>query len=361
MVDRGSKHITKEDGEHHTLRITSIHHTDDDGHSTNEEAIDILARCGAARGDRVGSHEHSTEGKATKHKVMPPSDRLTGLLEDACQHRTTYEHTQHGTPRGDAHPKQEAGTDGDGDDAGLTDRTGDKAADHVADRSIGVDALSDLTKRCGSGETIGQVVTQSENTVLSHPHLIARHLRWIGEEEEHTDSDGWVEDVHTRAAEDLLTEDDGEGAGQCQHPQWTTDRNDQRDDDTRGEVTLLDLLTLPLSPGKLDAETYDVADQNLRQYGEEAEAENLEERGRSQRACSEIVLIADIIHTKQHGWHQGDDHHTYNTLRVDGIVNIDTRLRSIIRHKRKCLKTIEDTAESMQLATLFEAWPHLVK
>ena len=245
---------------------------------------------------------------------MPPDHRLARLLEDDSHQGTTHEYAQHRAPRGDAHPQQEDGTDGNGDDRGLTDRAGDEAEDIVADTGIGIDALGDLSERSGCGEAVRQGVTQSEDRVLCHPYGITRHLRRIGEGEEHTCSNGGIEDIHTRSTEDLLTEDDTEGAGQSQHPQRTSDRDNQRDDDTRYEITLLDLLTLPLGPGKLDAQTNDITDEDLRQYGEEAEAEDLEEASTLKCTCSQIVLVADIIHAKQHGRHQGDDHHTHDTL-----------------------------------------------
>ena len=121
VVNHWSNHITKEDSQHHSLGITGIHYADDDSHSTDDESVDILTRCGAARGDGVGCHKHSTESKATHHEMMPPNHRLTSLLEDKSQDSTTDEDTQHSAPRGNAHPEQENGTNGNGDDTGLTD------------------------------------------------------------------------------------------------------------------------------------------------------------------------------------------------------------------------------------------------
>ena len=94
VVDRRRKHITKEDGEHHTLRIAGIHHTDDDGHRTDEEAVDILTRRRATRGHRVGSHKHGTEGEATHDEVLPPGNSLAtnGKALKADQKRFTGQH-----------------------------------------------------------------------------------------------------------------------------------------------------------------------------------------------------------------------------------------------------------------------------
>ena len=207
MVNRRRKHITKEDGEHHSLRIAGIHHTDDDGHCTDEEAVYVLTRCCATRGHRVGSHKYSTEGEATHHEVVPPFHRRACALEEKCQSSTTQEDAQHGAPRGDARPKQQDGTKGDSNDASLADRTRNEAANHVADRSVGGNALTNLSKRCSSCKAVGQRVAKPEDAVLSHPNLVTCHLRRIGEKQEHTGCDGGIEDVHTRTTEYLLTED----------------------------------------------------------------------------------------------------------------------------------------------------------
>ena len=192
------------------------------------------------------------------------------------------------------------------------------------------------------------LVAQTEEAALSHPDGVACHLRRIGEEEEHTGCDGGVEDIHTGATENLLTENDTESAGQSQHPQRTANGDDQRNDDTRYEVTLLNLLALPLGPGKLDTQTDDIADENLGQYSQEAIEEDLEKTSTCEGARSEIVLIADIVHTEQHGWHQSDDHHTHNALRVDGIVNVHaTSLRRVVGHVKEGLKAVEHRAEGM--------------
>ena len=135
-----------------------IHHTDDDSHRTDEESVDVLTRRSAARCHRIGSHKHSTEGEAAHHEVVPPFHRRACALEEQCQCSTTHEHAQHGAPRGDARPQQDHSTDGNGDERGLTDRTRDKATDHIANRSIGIDALCHLSKRRGCGKAIRQVV-----------------------------------------------------------------------------------------------------------------------------------------------------------------------------------------------------------
>ena len=84
VVDHRGTHITEENGEHHTLRITGIHHTNDDCHRTDQETVEKLSCSGAARGNGIGSHKHGTESETTKDEVMPPDHRLTGMLEEQC-------------------------------------------------------------------------------------------------------------------------------------------------------------------------------------------------------------------------------------------------------------------------------------
>ena len=186
MVDGGGKHIHQQDGKHHTLGITGVHHTDDDGHRTNDETVDPLAGLRATRGDGVGSHKHSTEGEAAQHQVFIPGDGgHLGCTEDQGHHNATHEDAQHGLPRSNARQQQDAGTDGDSDNAGLTDTAGDESGHHVAvERHVNI--LANLAQRGCHCETVGQCVAQSEDLLIGHPHGIAAHLRRIGEEEECT-------------------------------------------------------------------------------------------------------------------------------------------------------------------------------
>ena len=278
VVNHRSHHIAEEDSQHHTLGVTGVLHTDDDGHGTNDEAIDELADIGAARGDGVGSHEDGTEGKATQYEVVPPYHvRCTNLLEQDSQQATAYEDAAHGAPRSNARPQQEHGTQGNGYHGSLTNRTGDEAENHIADASIGIDTLGNLSQRSSGRKRVGQRVTQSEDAVLRNPNGVTCHLRRIGEEQEHTGSDGGIEEVHTRTTENLLTEDYAEGTSQRQHTQRTADGYNQRNQDTRYQITFLNLLVLPLCPGKLNAQADHVTDDDLRQHGQETIEEHLPE------------------------------------------------------------------------------------
>ena len=142
----------------------------------------------------------------------------TCLMENQRHQRTADKDAQHRAPRGNARPKQDKGTNGNGDDTRLTDTSGNKTDNHVAKRSVGHCPLTNLSKRSSRRETIGKRIAETEYLVLRHPDSVARHLRRIREKQEHTRGNGRIKDVHTRSAEDFLTKDDREGTGQGQHP-----------------------------------------------------------------------------------------------------------------------------------------------
>ena len=140
--------------------------------------------------------------------MVPPSHALTSLFEQQGEGDTANEHAEHCAPRSDARPQQDESTDGNRNERGLTDRTRDESEGHIHDRGIGSDVLCQLTKWCGSGEAVRQVVTQTEDRVLSHPNGVTSHLRRISKEQEHAGCNSRVKDIHTCTTEYLLTEDD---------------------------------------------------------------------------------------------------------------------------------------------------------
>ncbi|CDD19705.1 unknown [Prevotella sp. CAG:732] len=112
--------------------------------------------------------------------MLIPSDRSHAQsLEDESHHDTTYEHTTHGLPRCDTCPKEDNGSNGDGDDRSLTNRTRDETANHITDACIRDATLCQLTKRSGSGESIRQGIAQAEDAVLGNPNLVATHSQRI--------------------------------------------------------------------------------------------------------------------------------------------------------------------------------------
>ena len=118
---------------------------------------------------------------------------------------------------------------------------------------------------------------------------------------------------------------------------------------------------LPLSPGKLDAETHDVANQQLREDSQESEAEDLDEAGSIQCTCSLEILVSHIIHTEEQCRNQGDYHKAHDALRVDGIVDAGSALRCRIWHVQEALKTVKHALEGMQLTSLLEVRLYLIE
>ena len=169
-----------------------------------------------------------------------------------------------------------------------------------------------MSERSGASECVRQGIAESEDAVSSHPYGVTAHLCRIREEKECAREECYIEYIHTGAAEYLLTEDDSECHSKHDDPQRTAHRQNHWDDDTADEVAFLNLFALPLCPGKLDAETYDVADENLRQYSEYAIDEHIEERTLSAGSC--IVLIAYVVHAEEQGRKQCYHHHTHYSL-----------------------------------------------
>ena len=107
----------------------------------------------------------------------------------------------------------------------------------------------------------------------AHEGFVTRHVARISKEEERTRDKRHVEDVITRSAEHLFGEDDRESRSDSYLPQRCVDRHDERNDESRYEETLGYLFVLDLRYGELDTQTDYVAYDDIRQYGEEAEAE----------------------------------------------------------------------------------------
>ena len=221
--------------------------------------------------------------------------------------------------------------------------------------------MSYLSERCGSCEGVGEIVSESENAVLSHPNVVARHLGRIREEEEHTCGNRRIKDVHSRSAEYLLAEDNRKCTSQSQHPKRTANRKNHRNEYSTHQVALLDFFTFPLRPGKLDAKADDVAHQNLREHSKKTVEEYLKEASGSQCAGSKIVLITYIIHSEEQGRHERYHHKAHYALRIDGIMYAYSAFRSGVGHIEECVHTVVNALEGMKLAVLFKVRAYLIK
>ena len=223
--------------------------------------------------------------------------------------------------------------------------------------------LSCLAKRCGSGVGIGSLVAKTEDGVLSDPNLsVACHSSRIAEEQESTGDEGRIEDVHACAAEDFLSENHAESNGDGEHPKRTSNGHNHGNDDAGYKEAFLDFLVLPLCNRELDAEADNVADNNLRQNGQEAVPEHAPERRIGQVTCGESVLVTHVIHTEEQSRHQGNHHETHDALAVDSIVDIHaTYAAGCVRNESKRLETVHQRAESVELATFLNVGMYVIE
>ena len=193
--------------------------------------------------------------------------------------------------------------------------------------------------------------------------VVTRHHAGVAEEEERTGDEGHVEDVHTRTTEDFLGEDDAEGHGQGEHPQGGGDGDDEGDDDTAHEVTLGNLLLLPLSHDELDAQTHDVAHGQVGQKGQEAIEEEVPHAHRTSiLPGGQRILVTNVVAAEEQGGHECHHHETHQTLAVEGIVHVDGAAAACgMRHESKALKALIHAAEGVQFATLLEGGLYVIK
>ena len=201
--------------------------------------------------------------------LVPTDGRHAQVAEEHGHEGTAEKHGEHGSETADARDEQDDGTQGDGNDAGFADGTGDKTDDHVRKTVRQVGMLGSLGQRCGLCVGVGQHIAQAQYGVAGHPYAVAAHHRGIGEEHEGTCGQGHIEDVHAGAAEDFLDENHRKSHGDDDNPQWTVHRQHHGDEDAAHEIAFLDFLALHLCPGKLDAQTHDITHQELGQHGQE--------------------------------------------------------------------------------------------
>ena len=171
--------------------------------------------------------------------------------------------------------------------------------------------------------------------------------------------DGGIEDVHACSAVYFLGKDDGEGYGQCEHPEWSCHRNDERYEQSGNEVAFLDFLAFPLGNDELNAESDDIGDNDFWQYGQKTVAEELPKC--SVESGCVIVLIADVVHAEEHRREEGDDNEGHDAFRVDGVVDADSYFRCFVRDEQETFHAFEYRVETMQFPSSFEAGPDLVK
>ena len=120
------------------------------------------------------------------------------------------------------------------------------------------------------------------------------------------------------------------------------------------------LFVLPLCPCKFNTETYDVAHKYFWQHGQEAIEEEFVPCSSFQCASCQIILIAYVIHTEEHGGHECNHHEAHDALRVDAVVNVYAALGCVVGHEQEGFKAFKHAAESVQSSTFFKIGLYLV-
>ena len=288
------------------------------------------------------------------------------LVEQQSGDAARQDDTEHDAPVSRTGDEQQGSTQEDCPHAGLTYRARDKTVDHVPWCYIRRRACSKLRERSSSGIGIYQLTAvPAPSAASAHERLVARHVSRVGEEQERTGDQGYVEDVVARTAEHLFGEDNGESSSYGNHPQRSVDRHDQRNQETGNEEALGDLFMFPLSHGELDAQTNDVTNKNIRQHSQQTEAESLPEQSRSQSAHelsgSQQVLIADIVHAEKHTRNECEHYVDHRALGV--IARMDLRAKALaggVRREEETLETVEQGPECVQLAAFLKVRAELL-
>ena len=376
MVDERCKRVHQQDGQHHALGVTTVVNTNQDGEHANEQAVDVLAHIGACTGDGVGCHEHGAKGEAAQAQLCAGIEHRGGVggtgqcVNQCCHAQAANEYRAHDAPRGDAREQQDGGTDEDGDHRGLAGRAGDEADEGVHGRDglaqdIGhAQAVAHvggyLAQRRGTREGVNHcALAHAEGAVDLDKRLVAAHARRIGEEEERAGDEGNVEDVHARAAENLLGKYHGKRCGDGGHPQRGVNGDDEGNQDTRYQESLLDLLVMNLCADELDAQTHGVTHHNHRQQGQQTVEEH-GEPARGRLTDGQVVLVADVVHAEQQCRYQGGNHGDHGALEVIAVVDVDARLRCCVGREQEGLHAVIDRLQLGQLAAGTERGLNLV-
>ena len=104
--------------------------------------------------------------------------------------------------------------------------------------------------------------------------------------------------------------------------------------------------------GYSEAENYEMETEAKR--AKKAETEKLPERCIGQFASGKIVLIAHIIHSKQHRWQQGYHHKAHDAFGVDGIMDACSACRGLVRNVQERVEAVVDALEGVQFSVRFK-------
>ena len=212
-------------------------------------------------------------------------------------------------------------------------------------------ASGQFSQRRGARDGIGAP------EVGGNPYIVARHPSGVGEEKEGARHQGGIEEIHARAAEDLLADDDGKGHGQSELPQRCGDWHNHRDDETCDQKAFVHLMVTYLREGEFDAQTDDIRHCQHGQHAKEAEPKAIPPTGhRAQLVrpirCMEGGLVADVPHAEKHSRNEGDDDHDHGAFQIDGIANMAAALGDPIGCEGKGFKGLKSALKPCEFPAL---------
>ena len=126
------------------------------------------------------------------------------------------------------------------------------ARDEAEERTRPAGLTEGLPAHRGLGEQRGAAEGVRCAEIGGNPGGVAAHGRRIGEKEECARDQGGIQEVHPRAAEDLLAEDDPEGHSQRHHPERDGGGEGQRQEHSGDQKALVDLVSADDGGGGLD-------------------------------------------------------------------------------------------------------------
>ena len=264
-------------------------------------------------------------------------------LEEVTHRQSADEHRRHRAPRGDAREQEDGASEKDGQRRSLGERSGDEAQEGIQRRVVHRAGRAELFEGRSAGDAVD---LRAHHRPVGVPHRLTRHRRGVGEEGEGARQQRGVEDVHARTAEDLLAEDHGESRRQRDHPERRRHREDHRDQQTRDEETLVDLVAARLREPELDAQTHDIGNADHRQHADQSIEEG--------REAFESDLDARVVATEQKSRHQRRDDHDHRTFHVVAVADVRALRGRGVGYEEERLERIERRLQKAQLASLGE-------
>ena len=276
---------------------------------------------------------------------MPPRGigRHAERLEQIAHGQSADEHRDHRAPRGDAREQQDGGADQDGQRRGFGERSGDESQKGVQRRIGHCVGRRELLEGRGAGDAVDM---RTHHRPVGIPDRLTRHRGGVGEKCEGTGQQRGVEDVHTRTAEDLLAEDHGESRRQSDHPERGRHRHDHRDQQTRDEETLVDLVAARLREPEFDAQTHDIRDADHRQHADQSVEEGLK--------AFESDLNARVVAAEEERRHQRHDDHDHRAFHVVAVADVRTLPGCGVGYEEERFERIERRLQKAQLPAFRE-------